>query len=205
MKRRSAASGATLLVGLVMMAGGALATSYTVDRAHSSVEFKVRHMAISKVRGSFSDFDATFTYVTGEPQSWQARATIQAASIDTGVERRDDHLRSAEFLEVDKYPTIEFTTSQVVPVDGGYLMKGELTMHGVTRPVELQLEPYGVITDPRGRQRAGFSATGKIDRKDYGLTWNKILEGGGLLVGDEVEITIEMEGVATGLEAPPSP
>ncbi len=189
---------ATLLLvagGGLALAGPAAAMEFTADKAHSSVEFKVTHLAISKVRGEFKDFDAGFTFEPGRPELWSVEATIDAASIDTGNERRDDHLRSADFLDVEQYPTITFRSTGVeMDEDGsrGRLM-GDLTIRGVTRPVTMDLEFAGMV-DFMGTTKAGFEASTTIDRKDYGLTWNKALETGGLVVGDEVEISIHIEG-----------
>jgi polyisoprenoid-binding protein YceI len=183
----------SLLIGV---ATPGLAGSYTIDKSHSSVEFKVKHMAISKVRGSFDDFTATFTFEPDKPETWQVRATIQAASINTANEDRDNHLRSADFFEVEKFPTIEFVSTGVKKLEGNETkLMGDLTIHGVTKAVVLELEFNGTVVDPWGNSRAGFSARGKINRKDFGLTWHKVLETGGLMVGDDVEITIDVEGI----------
>ena len=179
-------------------AGTAVAKTYEVDKTHSSIGFSVRHMAISNVKGAFDDFEASFTYVPGQPDTWRCEAVIQAASIDTGNQKRDDHLRSDEFLDAAKYPTITFASTSVkLGKDGRGTVTGDLTLHGVTREVVLDLELLGILeTSPFGDSRAGFTATGKINREDFGLTWNKVMEAGGLLVGDDVEIVIAVEGIA---------
>ena len=176
----------------------ASAATYAIDADHSSVTFKIRHL-FSKTNGQFKQFEGTLDYEPGKPETWKAEAVIQAASIDTNVEPRDKHLRSADFFDVETYPTLAFKSTKVTDVTAeGAKLHGDLTMHGVTRPVVMDLAIHGVGKDPWGNTRAGFTATIKIDRKDFGLTWNKVVETGGVLVGDEVEITLEIEGLAKG-------
>lgn len=184
------------LTGIAIFAAlPAVADTYDIDTAHSSVAFEVRHLAISKTRGTFTDFTGTFDFTAGDPAGWSCEATIQAASINTGNEDRDEHLRSPDFLETEKFPTLTFV-SKAVEMAGETegILRGELTMHGVTRVVEFDLEYLGAVTDPWGNEKAGFTATTKINRKDFGLTWSKTLETGGLVVGDEVKITLDVEG-----------
>lgn len=179
----------------MLLAPASWAATYTIDINHSSVEFKIRHL-FSYVRGAFNQFEGTFEYEPGKPESWKASAVIQAASIDTKVKDRDNHLRSKDFFEVETYPTLTFTSAQVTdvtPTSGK--LHGLLTIHGVEKPVVMDLAIHGVGKDPWGNVRAGFTATTKINRKEFGLTWNKAVEAGQLLVGDEVEITIEVEGL----------
>ncbi len=174
------------------------AATYTIDADHSSVTFKIRHL-FSKTSGQFNQFEGTLDYEPGKPEIWKAEAVIQAASIDTNVAKRDDHLRSKDFFEVETYPTLVFKSTKVTDVTAeGAKLHGNLTMHGVTRPVVMDLSIHGVGKDPWGNTRAGFTAAAKIDRKAFGLTWNKAVETGGLLVGDEVEITLEIEGLLKG-------
>jgi len=174
----------------------ASAATYTIDADHSSVTFKIRHL-FSKTNGQFKQFEGTVDYEPGKPETWKTQAVIQAASIDTNVEQRDKHLRSADFFDVEKFPTLTFTSTKVTDVTPeGAKLRGDLTMHGVTQPVVMDLAIHGVGKDPWGNTRAGFTATTKVDRKDFGLTWNKAVETGGLLVGDEVEITLEIEGLS---------
>ncbi|MBN2170239.1 MAG: YceI family protein [Candidatus Krumholzibacteriota bacterium] len=194
MKRALPILAAALLVAA--LAAPAPAARYAIDTSHSSVGFVVKHLVVSKVRGSFDAFSGAFDFDAEDTAAWRVEATIDAASIDTGNGQRDDHLRSADFFEVAKYPALTFASTKAVETaPGEYALHGELTMHGVTKPVVLALEYNGSIQDPWGGTRVGFSARGTIDRKDFGLEWNKILEGGGLTVSDEVEILIEVEGV----------
>ena len=171
------------------------AATYVIDADHSSVEFKIRHL-FSFVRGSFREFEGSFEYEPDKPEIWKANAVIQTASIDTKVQKRDDHLRSEDFFEAEAFPTITFTGAQVTDVTPtGAKLHGLLKIHGVEKPVVLDLSMHGTGKDPWGNVRSGFTAKTMINRKEFGLTWNKPLEAGQLLVGDEVEITIEVEGL----------
>ncbi|MGE4233089.1 MAG: YceI family protein [Bacteriovoracia bacterium] len=168
---------------------------YEIDSDHTSVNFTIRHLVISKVKGKFSKFSGSFEYDPQKQSSWKTIANIQAESIDTGVKERDKHLRSADFFDVAKHPTITFVSTGVKEFDGNSgKLEGNLTIHGVTKPVVLTLEVGGMATDPWGNKKAAFSASTKINRKDFGLNWNKALEAGGVLVGDDVEIILEVEG-----------
>lgn len=171
------------------------AATYKVDPDHTSVSFKIRHI-LSYVQGNFNKFDGSFDYEAGKPETWKAEGTIQAASIDTNVEQRDTHLRSADFFDVEKFPTITFKTAGVKEASENTVkMDGVITIHGVEKPITFDVEIYGVAKDPWGNTRASFTATTAINRKDFGLTWNKTLEAGQLLVGEEVKITLEVEGL----------
>jgi polyisoprenoid-binding protein YceI len=171
------------------------AATYKIDQDHTSVSFKIRHI-LSNVQGQFNKFEGTFDYEPDKPETWKAQGTIEAASIDTNVEPRDKHLRSADFFDVEKYPTISFKTTGVKEVSGNTAkVDGLLEVHGVEKPVVLDVEIHGVAKDPWGNVRASFTATTKINRKDFGLNWNEVLETGQLLVGEEVKITLEVEGI----------
>jgi polyisoprenoid-binding protein YceI len=155
----------------------------------------VKHL-FSKVQGEFSTFKGTIEYDPDKPETWAAQGEIDAASINTRVAERDKHLRSADFFEVEKYPKITFKTTKVSEATKEHAkVDGLITIHGVEKPVVLDVDIHGVGKDPWGNVRAGFTATTKINRKDFGLTWNQALETGGVLVGDEVEITLEIEGM----------
>jgi len=172
------------------------ATDYEIDPAHTTVGFKVRHL-VSKTTGRFEKFKGSFTYDAKNAKAWKAETTIEATSINTEEPKRDKHLRSPDFFDVKKYPTITFKSTGVKDVDGNNAtLMGDLTIHGVTKPVALKVEVGGEEKDPWGTQRAGFTATGKINRKDFGLTWNKAVEAGGFLVGDDVDLVLEVEGIA---------
>jgi polyisoprenoid-binding protein YceI len=171
------------------------AGTYALDPAHKLVGFVTRHMMVAKVRGEFREATATIT-VAEDPLQSSVSATIQAASITTNQTDRDNHLRSGDFLESEKYPTLEFRSTGVKEVSGSeFLLDGELTIKDVTRPVELKVEFEGAGRNPYGKDIFGFSASTEIDREDYGLTWNVAIEGGGVLVGKKVKIEIEGEAI----------
>jgi polyisoprenoid-binding protein YceI len=170
-------------------------TQWRVDPAHTTVEFAVKHMMIATVRGRFSEVDGTVHQDASNPAATRVEVSIKAASIDTRVPDRDAHLRSADFLDVEKYPEITFRSTRVERAGGEHLrIEGDLTLHGVTRPIVLDVTEEGRGKDPWGGDRAGYSATTTIDRRDYGLLWNQALEqSGGWLVGHEVKITMDVE------------
>lgn len=170
--------------------------TYAIDMTHSEILFKVRHLGISNVRGNFNEAEGTLTFANENVNSLSIDVTIQAASIDTDNERRDNHLRSADFFEVETYPTLTFKSTEVTNVNGDNMtIVGDLTMHGVTKQVELDTEFTGAVNAGRMGNRVGFEATTTIDRKEFGLTWNNTLETGGLVVGDEVTITLAVSAV----------
>lgn len=170
--------------------------TYQIDLTHSSVHFSVRHMMLSNVRGEFTKFSGSATVDLENPANSFLEATIESASISTRDSNRDTHLKSADFLEVDKFPTITFRSKQIEMRNGSALVHGELTIHGVTRPVTLDVEgPTEEVRDPWGKQRVAASATATLNRKDFGLTYNAALETGGVLVGEEVKVVIDVEAV----------
>ena len=175
----------------------AVTTTWKLDPAHSHAEFKVKHMMISNVKGSFSSLSGTLTEHATDATLSSVEATIDIGTISTGDAQRDTHLKSADFFDVEKYPTMTFKSTQVKPNgDGGYDVTGDLTMHGVTRRQIFAVEgPTPPAKDPWGNTRIGLSATAKINRKDYGLNWNAALEAGGVLVGETVSVTMEVQFV----------
>ena len=180
-------------------------STWAFDQAHSSVNFMVRHMVVSKVRGRFTKWDGTLAMDETNPVGGSVEVSIEAGSIDTGVEQRDGHLRSPDFFDVAKFPTLTFKSTKVEAAGAGALkVTGDLTMHGVTRPVVLDVEYSGSAKDPWGGVRAGFSARTTIDRKDFGLAYNQLLETGGVLVGETIEIAIEAEMVKQAPVAVPA-
>jgi polyisoprenoid-binding protein YceI len=186
---------ASLLVSMIVASRvGAEVTTWTIDQAHSSVAFSVRHMMVSTVRGAFTKFSGAVATTGGDPAAAKVDVTIDAASIDTREANRDNHLRSTDFFDVPKFPTITFVSKSVEKTAGGLKVTGDLTLHGVTREVELEVtdltEP---IRDPWGNLRVGAHATTTVDRRDFGMTWNKALETGGVVVGVGVTITIDLE------------
>ena len=183
-------------IGSVLICPPVWAATYKVDPDHSSVGFKIRHL-LSYVRGEFNEFEGTLVYDPEHPETWTVSATIHAASIDTRVPDRDTHLRSSDFFDVEHYPTVTFTSTRVTEVTAtGATLHGTLSIHGVEKPVVLDLQIHGVAKDPWGNVRSAFTATPTINRKDFGVMWNKVLETGHLLVGEDVEITIDVEGIA---------
>lgn len=171
--------------------------TWTVDPAHSSVEFRVKHMMISTVRGRFSEFEGTIEAAPDYHQS-TVRGTVKAASIDTNESRRDEHLRSADFFDAEHHPEIGFASSRIEHVEKGtYRVGGELTMHGETRPVEFEVTVHGVSHDPQGHDRVGLEVRGTVSRGEFGLRWQQALETGGVVVGDEVRIDADISAVCT--------
>jgi polyisoprenoid-binding protein YceI len=169
---------------------------WEIDSSHSGIQFTVRHLVIAKVRGQFSRWTGTVTAPDGDFGRASLDVVIDAASIDTGVADRDAHLRSADFFDVERYPEITFKSSEVSRAASDRLrVAGALTIKGVARDVVLDVEVLGLAKDPWGNERAAFSATTSIDRKDFGLTWNQVLETGGVMVGDRIDIAIEIEAV----------
>lgn len=169
--------------------------TYHLDASHTYVGFSVRHLAVSKLRGRFTSLDGVVT-VADDPLASSVEATIDLASVDTRDEQRDEHLRSVDFFDVERHPSMDYRSTGLTPAgDGRYVLEGELTIGGVSRPVSLDLAYEGALVDPWGNQRFGFSARGEINREDFGLTWNQMLETGGVLVGKKVTIEIEGEAV----------
>ena len=178
-----------------MTTAAATTTTYNIDKAHSEVTFQVRHL-LTKVRGRFSDFAGTIQYDEARPENSVVEFTIQATSIDTSEKDRDTHLRSADFFEVEKFQTLTFQSHSIARKGTNqFNLTGDLTMHGVTRPVSLDVEFLGKAKDPWGNERIAFEAETTVNRKDYGLHWNAALETGGFLVGDEVKISLSIQAV----------
>ncbi len=166
---------------------------WTLDVNHTVVEFAVKHMMIATVKGRFADVAGTVTLDERDPTRSTVRVDIEAASIDTHVEQRDQHLRSAEFFDVERWPSISFLSRRVERHDGGYRLIGDLTIRDITRQVVLEVTDEGRGRNPYGQTIAAFTARTTIDRRDFGLTWNQALESGGILVGNDVKISIEAE------------
>lgn len=170
--------------------------NWKIDPAHSAIAFSVRHMVVSKTRGRFTRWNGELRFDPENPALSSVQVDIDPASIDTADKDRDAHLRSPDFFDVEKFPTASFRSTRVEDAGGDrYRVAGDLTVHGVTRPVVLEVTYEGSGKDPWGGERAGFTATASIDRKQFGLEWNKALETGGLLVGEKVDLTLEIEAV----------
>jgi polyisoprenoid-binding protein YceI len=170
--------------------------TWNFDLVHSSIQFHVRHLMVSKVHGRFTKWDGELVIDPENPALSRVNVSIEAASIDTQEPKRDDHLRSADFLEVEKFPHLTFTSTKIAKTgDDRYALTGDLTIHGVTRSVVVDVEGGDTVKDPWGGVRTGYSAKTSISRKDFGLTWNVALETGGIVVGDKIEINLEVEAI----------
>ncbi|MCB1008827.1 MAG: YceI family protein [Acidobacteria bacterium] len=170
--------------------------TWQIDSAHSGIHFSVRHLVIAKVRGQFGRWTGALAVPDGDFSKATVEVAIDAASIETGVADRDAHLRSADFFDVERFPEITFRSRRVEPIaEGRFALVGDLTLRGTTREVSLEVESAGQTRDPWGNVRAGFAGKTAVDRKEFGLTWNQALEAGGVMVGDKVEIEVEVEAV----------
>ncbi len=165
---------------------------WTLDSAHSQIEFAVKHMMVTTVRGQFRKFSVDVDFDEEQPERSSVVAHIDASSIDTGIEARDAHLRSGDFFDTKTFPELVFRSTRITTAGDGYLVEGDLTIRGVTRPVALEAEIGGVVPNLQGGRRAAFGATTRISRKAWGLTWNVALESGGFLVGDEIKVSMDV-------------
>lgn len=193
---------ASILTVFVLLLGfGTVAAqgTYTIDAVHSNVGFKVRHL-VSKTAGEFTDFEGTIVADFENLDASSVEFTIQASSIDTKDEKRDGHLRSADFFDVEQYPVITFTSSKITKIDDdSFAVAGTLTMHGVSKDIVLVVDFLGEMT-AMGGTRAGYELTTTLDRKDYGVSWNRALDAGGFVLGDDVEIEINLEVIKQEVE-----
>lgn len=166
--------------------------TYSIDRNHTRLEFSAKHMMVTTVRGSFEDFAGTVEVDGDDPTSARAQAVVKTASLWTGVEMRDNHLRSDDFFGVEKYPEMTFQSTAVEKTgENTYKVTGDLTIRDVARPITLEVEVEGQIIDPWGNERVGLSARGRLNRKDWGLNWNQAIEAGGVVVSDSINIAVE--------------
>jgi polyisoprenoid-binding protein YceI len=169
--------------------------TWQIDPTHTTIGFSVRHAMIAKVRGRFTDFGGTFTLNGADPASSSAELTVQMASVDTQNDDRDNHLRSAEFFDVETYPTMTFVSTGVAATGSDFVVTGDLTVHGVTKSVPVEFELVGISQDPWGNTRIGFEGKTEINRRDFGLEWNVALDTGGVLVSENITITLDVEAV----------
>ncbi len=175
----------------------AFAADFTLDNSHSSVGFNVKHLMISNVKGKFKAFDGNFTLDEKTGKLTRLEGVVDTASIDTDIQKRDDHLRSADFFDVAKYPQMKFVMTKFTPLKNGKAkVSGNLTIKNTTKPVTFDAEISKAVQDMAGDTRVGISLSSQINRKDFGLNWNKALEAGGFVVGDDVKINVELEGIA---------
>ncbi|MFF0341838.1 YceI family protein [Kribbella sp. NPDC004875] len=174
----------------------ALSGDYTLDASHTRIGFSARHAMVTKVRGAFDEFEGSF-HIDGEnPENSSGKVTIQAKSINTRNSQRDEHLRSNDFLAMDEYPEITFVSTGVKQTgDAEFVVSGDLTIRGVTKPVDVEFEYTGTATDPFGNQRLGLEGSVVINRKDFGVSWNAALEGGGVLVSDKITLELEVSAI----------
>lgn len=190
------------VASLALLAGTARAETYTVDKTHSEVMFTVRHMTVSKVTGRFNEFTGTVEGDASKPEASSVQFTIKASSIDTGDPGRDKHLNSPDFFDTATFPDITFKSSKITAKgQGKYDVTGTLTMRGVAKQVTLPVSMAGPVKDPRGNEKVGFETTTTLNRKDYGVNWNKALDAGGVVVSDEVQVTINLEAAKAKPEA----
>ena len=187
---------------LALAAPAVRADTYEIDASHSQVGFRIKHL-VGKVPGRFTGFSGTIDFTPGKPESWKVDAKIDPATINTDNAKRDGHLKAPDFFDVAKFPGMSFKSTKVTDVKGEKAkLHGDLTMHGVTKAVVLDLELGGTAKDPYGNTRAGFTATGTINRKDFGITYNAVLDNGGLMLGEDVAISLDIEAVLKPKDAP---
>jgi polyisoprenoid-binding protein YceI len=170
-------------------------TQWKLDPTHTLVEFSAKHLMITTVKGRIADVEGVINIDERNPANTSVEATLKGASLDTRTEQRDQHLRSADFLHVEKYPEITFRSTRIEGGPDEFKLTGDLTIRDVTRPITLDVRFEGQTKDPWGGERIGFSATGKIDRRDFGLVWNQLMETGGVAVGNEIKIALEVEAI----------
>ncbi len=168
---------------------------YAIDPAHSSIEFSVRHLGLSNVKGKFTKFEGTIWYNESDIAQSSATVVIQAASIDTAEPKRDEHLRGADFFEVEKYPEIRFRTTGIEPKGDKYVVRGFLVMHGATKEIEIEATPPAKVVDPWGNERMGFEGRTTINRQDFGISYSKVLDNGALVIGNDVKIELNIEAL----------
>lgn len=192
-KRTLACAYSALALAAILPA--AQAAHYEIDPSHSHVGFKVRHL-VSKLPGEFKDFEGTFDFDEKNLKSSKVEFKVKTTSISTNNDKRDDHLRSEDFFNVSEHPEMKFVSKSVTKAGKGrYKLNGDLTMHGITKAVVFNVDYGGTAKDPWGNERAGFSATTKLNRKDYGLVWNKSLDKGGVMIGDDVDVNLDIEAI----------
>lgn len=191
----------TLLISM-LASSASYAADYELDPAHTTISFKIRHL-LANVNGTFDKFEGKFSYTPDKPEEWKVEAKIQTESVNTRIEQRDHHLKSVDFFDVAHYPEMTFKSTKITDVKKGHAkLHGLLSMHGVEKEIVMDLEILGLEKDPWGNELAGFSATTTLNRKDYGLTWNQFAESGKLLVGEEVQITLDVEGKTITSQSP---
>ena len=190
-----------MLVSLILSGVSFSGEVYKIDKAHSRVGFSVKHMVISTVRGEFSEYDASIIYDENDVTKSTLEGTIKVASINTNNERRDGHLKGADFFDAENYPEIKFKSSGIKKNGDQYIMHGNLTIRGITKHVDFPFKVVGTVTDPMGNKRIGIEAEMTINRKDFGVSWHKTLDNGGLVFSDDVKIELFFEGIQVKQQA----
>ena len=183
----------TAVLVVFIIAGVQAADKYVADKAHTNIGFTVKHMVISTVPGKFNNYTIDFIFDANDLNKSSIKVTIKTASINTDDEKRDEHLRSADFFDAAKYPEITFVSSSIMKKGNDYVAKGTLTMRGVSREIELSFKILGPVQDPWGNTKMGVEASLTVDRQDYGISWSKSLDTGGLVVSDDVNIKLDVE------------
>ncbi len=191
---RSSLTG-TIVLSVATLAYGQSSSTWKIDPMHSAAEFSIRHMGISNVHGRFAGANGEIMFDSANLDKSSVKATIDMTTVDTGVAQRDNHLKSADFFEVTKYPTMTFASKSIAKSGDGYAITGDLTMHGVTKQVVLTMDPPSKEQDMGKQVRRGFDATTSIHRQDFGLNWNGTLKSGDAMLGDDVKVTLEVEAV----------
>jgi polyisoprenoid-binding protein YceI len=184
-----------MAVGLLMVSAASGADKYQIDPVHSSIDFAVRHMVLSNVKGNFTDFSGVIVHDTADLAKSSVSVTIAASSINTNNVTRDNHLKSPDFFDVAKFPDITFQSERIEKSDSGYIAIGKLTMHGVIKEIALPFTVMGMVKDPTGVMHVGIEAGMTLNRQDYGISWSKTLDNGGLMVGNDVKIDINIEAI----------
>lgn len=186
--------GSALLLGAaVLVSSTVFAEDYSIDKTHSSIGFSAKHLMVSKTTGHFSDFDGTVKFDPNDLAASKIEVTVQAASIDTNMEKRDEHLKGADFLDAEKFPTLTFVSKSIEKSGDAYQLTGDLTIKGVTKEVSIPAEITGPVNSPMGGTVLGINADFKINRQDYGVSWSKAMDNGGLVVSDEVNVFVTIE------------
>jgi polyisoprenoid-binding protein YceI len=183
-----------ILLASLALTAGARAADYKVDPSHSSVGFEVRHL-VGNVQGQFKDYEGTFSFDEKDLSKFKLKSSAKAATIDTSNAKRDEHLKSPDFFDVKKFPVITFESSKIEKKGSDYEVSGNFTMHGVTKPVTFEVESLGEAKDPWGNMRRGFTARTKLNRKDFGILWNKTFDTGSTMLGEDVKVTLNLEAI----------
>ena len=182
-----------LALGLLFSLNLHAADTYVVDSAHSQIGFAVKHIMVSTIKGSFGDYTSNITFDPADAASFKADATIQVKSVDTNNEQRDEHLRTADFFDVGQFPTITFKSKSLTGANGSYTLVGDLMLHGVTKEVSFPVQISGPVASPMGGDAIGLSGQLTVNRQDYGIKWNKDMDKGGVMLGNDVTVSIELE------------